>query len=160
MRVQTLADKGSPRVGTKGKPKPKKKHRARRIVYALVGIVVLFIVVNVTLFILGLNGISFQPAQSVGSNITITLNVPNDGFVPIDGRIVTNIYDANTGQLVGSSDSPFHLIPSRVSPVRITMAISGSPSDQLRVTMDYYLGAYGVVLPFPIRAADVTIPAP
>ncbi len=129
-------------------------------IYALVFIVALFMIVNGTLFIVGLAGISISPATSSGSSISMTLEVPNESLVPMDGRIVTHVYDAHTNQLIGSSDNPFHLKPAQASPVRISMAITGSPSDQIRVSMDYYIGAYGVVLPFPIRAADITLPAP
>lgn len=141
--------------------KPKGKHRAARYtLYVIFTLVVLFVVVNGGLFLLGLGSISIPPAQAMGSDVGMTLNVPNDSFVPINGRIVTNVYDAATGQLLGSGDSTFNLPPSAVSPVTISvpMQAGGISNDPIRVTMDYYVGAYGFVLPFPIRGADVTLP--
>lgn len=143
-----------------GGGKPRGKHRGAK--YAVVGILliaILFVLVNGTLFILGLGGISIPPVQAAGNDIGMTLNVPNESYVPINGRIVTHVYDASTGQLLGVGGNSFNLQPNAVTPVAISVPMNGAAlaSDPVKVTMDYYVGAYGYTLPFPY-SVSVTLP--
>lgn len=143
-----------------GPKKTKGRHRAAKYtVFAILFLLILFGVVNGTLFILGLGGVNIPPAQLTSGNIGMTLNVPNQSFVPINGRIVTHVYDATTGQLLGTGDNPYNLAPDAVTPVSISIpmnsnAISNNP---IKVTMDYYIGAYGYTVPYPY-SVSVTLP--
>jgi hypothetical protein len=143
------------------KAKPKGKHRAAKYtLYFVFTLVVMLTVLNGGLFVLGLSSIAFPTAQATGNNIGMTLSVPNESFVPINGRVVTSVYDATTGELLGSGDNSFYLAARSTGPVTLSipMQSTNASGHPIRVTMDYYVGAYGFTLPWPIRGADVTLP--
>ena len=142
------------------KPKPVKRHTRLKYASVIAGLLILFVAANGALFVQGLGGISFSPASSVGKNIQFVLSVPNGSYVPVDGRVVTRVYDPYTKQLLASADNRFHMAPSATSLVQISMPYTPGPSDQTRVTMYYYIGAFGAYLPFPVRAVDLTVSPP
>lgn len=137
-----------------------RRRAAKYTIVAVILVLVVWVAVNGALLVASLTGITIPPSQAQGNALSLVLEVPNHSYVPIQGRVVTNVYDSGTGSLIGSGNNSFALQPGTVNPVTISVQITQKTSNPIRITMDYYIGAYGVNLPFSIRGADVTIAPP
>ena len=115
----------------------------------------MLVLVNGGLFVLGLGSISFGPGGSSAGGSAVTLAVPNDSFVPLQGKILTQFYDS-TGSLVGNDTAPFDLLPRTVNPVTIDLNMPSQVQGNIVIKMTFDIGVLGYYV--PISAGSVTLP--
>jgi len=134
----------------------------RALKYAIggiLGIIVAIFAVDAALFTSGLAATSISPGQTSGNTISITLQVPNNGFIPIDGKIKIQVHDAVTGQLIGSGSNSFSLVPGRANPVTISLPITAITQNPVKVRVDYEIGILGVLVPLPGTEVTMALPS-